>query len=208
MHARVAANPIPVMTQAELFAEEQGARAGSDWEGDAFCAAVSAAERRAEGITFTPAWLVELMLERAAALEVFDTVVDAGAGSGRFTFAALARFPHAKVLAIERNGLLADLLRRRARREGYADRVHVIEGDFRCAPLPLTGRTLFIGNPPYVRHHDIESEWKDWYRNGMAQQGIGASQLAGLHSHFLLRTVQVMRPGDAGRPYSHPTRSA
>ena len=191
------------MTQIDMFLAESLALAKpralipNDGEGEAFCTALSAAARRAEGITFTPAWLVERMLERARARGDFDTIVDAGAGSGRFTFAALRHFPAAQVVAIERHAGLAALLRQRIRREGIEARVHVIEGDFRDANLPLAGRTLFIGNPPYVRHHDIGAQWKDWYRRGMAQQGIVASQLAGLHAHFLLRTAQVMRPGDA-----------
>ncbi len=72
-----------------------------------------------------------------------------------------------------------------------------MEGDFRTVAIPLRGKALFIGNPPYVRHHDVAPAWKDWYRQGMAARGIAASQLAGLHAHFLLRAVQAMRPGDA-----------
>ncbi len=199
------------MLQADLFhAEPQlsakalvrptgdaGGATESDTEGEAYSAAVSPAARRAEGITFTPSWLVDRMCERAGTLGNFDTIVDAGAGSGRFAFAALERFPQARVIAVERNAELASVLRERAAREGLHKRLHVIEGDFRDALLPLAGRTLFIGNPPYVRHHDIAVAWKDWYRAGMAQQGIAASQLAGLHAHFLLRATQVMRPGDA-----------
>ncbi len=200
------------MNQVELFLDESPVHArlreraklraldaqdSDDREGDAYCAAVSPAARRAEGITFTPAWLVERMCERASALGSFDTIIDAGAGSGRFTFAALARFPNARVIAVEPNAELADLLRRRAARDGLQARLQILEGDYRDARLPLAGRALFIGNPPYVRHHDIAGEWKDWYRAGMAEQGIAASQLAGLHAHFLLRTTQLMRPGDA-----------
>ena len=35
------------------------------------------------------------------------------------------------------------------------ERVTVIEDDFRSVTLPTSGRTLFFGNPPHVRHHDI-----------------------------------------------------
>jgi hypothetical protein len=63
-------------------------------------------------------------------------------------------------------------------------------------PLLTRGRTLYVGNPPYVRHHEIEPPWKQWYQAGMAALGIPASQLGGLHAHFLLRIHQLMRPGD------------
>jgi adenine-specific DNA-methyltransferase len=158
---------------------------------------MSAQERRAQGITFTPEWLVEAMLARAAALGPFDTVVDPGAGTGRFAIAAAQRFPRAAVLAIELNPRLAAVLRERVQQAGLQTRVTVIEADFRVAALPLRGRALFIGNPPYVRHHDIGDDWKRWYSSGMAARGVKASQLAGLHAHFLLRSVQAMRPADA-----------
>lgn len=171
--------------------------ASGDIDGDRYCARVSADTRRAEGITLTPDWLVDRMVEQARRAGDFDTIVDAGAGSGRFAFAAAAQFPRASVLAIERNPELAAVLRARVRREGLGDRIAVLEGDYRELPLPLCGRALFIGNPPYVRHHDIPAQWKEWYRAGMAERGIAASRLAGLHAHFLLRSVQMMRPGDA-----------
>jgi len=172
-----------------------------DAPGTDYCATHSAEDRRAGGVTLTPAWLVERMLdlaqERETASGPFDTIVDVGAGTGRFIVAALARLPQARGIAVEINPVLARLLRQRLRERGLSGRVDVIEGDFRAATLPLRGRALFIGNPPYVRHHDIEPVWKGWYRDGMAARGIEASALAGLHAHFLLRAAQAMRPGDA-----------
>jgi hypothetical protein len=181
----------------DLFAPPVRPNAGRDAEGDAYCASVPAEARRAEGITLTPHWLVDRMIDQAAAAGRFDTVVDPGAGSGRFSLAAARRFPQARVLAIERNPTLAALLRRSVRQEGLTSRVEVIEGDFRSFDLATSGRTLTIGNPPYVRHHDIEPAWKRWYGQGMSARGIAASQLAGLHAHFMLRIAQRLRPGDA-----------
>lgn len=183
--------------QTDLFEPLAGATEVRVADGDDYCTTVPAAARRAEGITFTPQWLVERMIGQASAAGSFDTVVDPGAGSGRFALAAARRFPYARVLAVERNAELAGLLRRRVLREGLAARISVIEGDFRAVHLPLNGRVLTIGNPPYVRHHEIEPEWKRWYGQGMAERGIDASQLAGLHAHFMLRIAQSLRPGDA-----------
>ena len=163
--------------------------------GEAFCEAHSAAERRPFGITLTPAWLVAQMLKRAAA-DQYDTIVDCGAGSGRFALAAARACPRAHVLAVESHPQMARLLRERVQQSGLASRIAVIEGDFRTLALQTHGRTLWLGNPPYVRHHDIAPAWKDWYRQGMAGLGIAASQLAGLHAHFMLRAVQQMRAGD------------
>ena len=164
--------------------------------GEAYCLAHDALERRASGITLTPEWLVAGMLTCADA-HAYDTIVDCGAGTGRFALAAALACPRAQVLAVEAHPEMLALLRRRVAAAGLSERIQVIEGDFRTVTIPLRGRALFIGNPPYVRHHDIAPAWKHWYRQGMAARGIAASQLAGLHAHFLLQAVQAMRPGDA-----------
>lgn len=180
------------LLQAELFAP-----AGHDPLGEAYARAHLPEERRASGITLTPQWLVQRMLDLAATRDGFDTVVDCGAGSGRFAIAAALRFPHARVIAVEAHPEMAALLRRRLRDEALSHRVELLEADYRQAGLPARGRTLFVGNPPYVRHHDLEPQWKEWYRRTMAAHGIVASQLAGLHAQFMLRTVELMRDGDA-----------
>ena len=164
--------------------------------GQAYCAANDAKARRKHGITLTPAWLVRSMFEEVGQ-ETFDTVIDAGAGSGRFTVAAARRFPNARIVAVESHHGMLDLLHQRLNQEGLADRVEVVVGDFRSVDFPRHGRCLYIGNPPYVRHHDIEPEWKVWYRDRMRSLGIAASQLAGLHLHFVLRAAELMQPGDA-----------
>jgi adenine-specific DNA-methyltransferase len=62
----------------------------------------------------------------------------------------------------------------------------------------IPGRTLFIGNPPYVRHHQIEQKWKQWLTDQAAVLKLEASQLAGLHVHFFLATVLNAKSGDYG----------
>src|SRR5581483_8895578 len=77
---------------------------------------------------------------------------------------------------------------------GLTHRAAVIVADYReTLPAPTSGRTLFIGNPPYVRHHAISPDWKRWYARAAASFGIRASTLAGLHLHFFLRTLQIAR---------------
>ena len=184
------------MPQLALFANQADVDAGFDTLGDAYCLANDAQSRRAQGITLTPSWLVERMVDEVAG-DGFDTIVDCGAGTGRFAIAAARRFPAARVMAVEQNPDLAALLRQRLWECGLRERVGIIEGDFRSVPIPTSGRTLFLGNPPYVRHHDIDAPWKEWYAQRMAGFGLIASKLAGLHVHFMLRAAEMMRPGDA-----------
>jgi hypothetical protein len=71
--------------------------------------------------------------------------------------------------------------------------------DYRLLELsPVAGRTLFLGNPPYVRHHRISAPMKQWLSARAAELGFAASQLAGLHVHFLLATALHSRAGDGG----------
>jgi predicted RNA methylase len=174
-------------------------RHGDDPLGDAFTSLRSAAERRKDGAVYTPPAIVRSMLAWALDQEAPARVVDPGAGSGRFLIAAGHAFPDAELIGIELDSLAAGLLRANLAVNGMTDRARVLEADYRSARLPgIDGRTLFIGNPPYVRHHGISADWKTWYRRSAATFGIKASGLAGLHAHFYLRTLQLARAGDLG----------
>jgi tRNA G46 methylase TrmB len=153
---------LSATSQRELFGDAPPTDMG-DAEAESFRARTSPQSRREQGITFTPDWLVECMLERAAAGATFDTIVDAGAGTGRFALAAARRFPRASVIAVELNDDLVEVLQRKVRAAGPGARIRVIAADYRSLSLEPQGRTLFVGNPPYVRHHDIDEAWKRWY---------------------------------------------
>jgi hypothetical protein len=172
---------------------------GGDPLGDAFTALRSSAERRKEGAVYTPPAIVQSMLAWAVDQGTPERVVDPGAGSGRFLIAAGHAFPDARLVGVELDPLAARMLRANLAVNGMTDRAVVLEADYRSARLPaIRGRTLFIGNPPYVRHHGIDASWKTWYRLTAAKFGIKASGLAGLHAHFFLRTLQLARSGDFG----------
>ena len=81
---------------------------------------------------------------------------------------------------------------------GLAARSRIVLRDYREAKLQGEGQTLFIGNPPYVRHHLIAPKWKDWLTARASELDLESSQLAGLHVHFFLATVLAARAGDYG----------
>jgi predicted RNA methylase len=175
-------------------------RAGFDPLGSAYCRTHSALARRAQGQTFTPLALIEGMFAWAQReSQSITRIVDPGAGSGRFVLHGLRSRPAAIGVAVEKDPALARILRANAAVLGVADRLTVTEADYRDINLaPVTGPTLFIGNPPYVRHHDIEPARKAWYSRVLAERGHTASQLAGLHLHFFVKTLELARPGDLG----------
>ena len=176
-------------------------RDGRDPLGDAFCTLRDAAERRPQGATYTPLPIVDAMIawarDHGGALA---RVVDPGAGSGRFVVAAGRAFPAASLVAVELDPLAALLARAHLAASGLARRARVLVGDYRNVKLPALprGRTLFLGNPPYVRHHDITPRWKRWLTDAALARGLRASQLAGLHVHFFLATLDHARDGDLG----------
>ena len=172
---------------------------GCDPLGEAFSRIRSADQRRTDGAVYTPAPIARSMMTWLASQGEPQRIVDPGAGSGRFTLAAGEAFPSAKLVAVEMDPLAALMLRANLNARGWTDRATVLVKDYREVKLPrIAGLTAFIGNPPYVRHHDIAAGWKDWYTSEFAALGIKASALAGLHLHFFLKTRLLASDGDIG----------
>jgi hypothetical protein len=205
-----ALSPAERMAAAGIAPEPDGAvlaalraeiETGEDPLGAAFARIRAAPRRRALGATYTPHAIVNAMLAWSASRSEAtpERIVDPGAGSGRFLLAASRRFPEARLIGIEIDPLAALLLRANLTAAGLIDRATVLLGDYRAIALPAArGRTLFIGNPPYLRHHGIAPEWKDWYAATGRRFGVTASRLAGLHLHFFLRTLELAKLGDLG----------
>ena len=174
-------------------------RRGEDPLGDAYCAIRSPGERRPLGQTYTPHPIIEAMLHWASDHGTPTRVVDPGAGSGRYLLAAGRRFPEAELHGSDVDPLATLMLRANLAAAGLAGRARIHLGDYRALALPeAEGPTLFIGNPPYVRHHQIAPEWKAWLLQTARRHGLHASALAGLHVHFFLATAEYGRRGDFG----------
>jgi SAM-dependent methyltransferase len=171
---------------------------GEDPLGDALCALRSRVERRPMGATYTPPAIVAAMTAWGASRSP-ARVVDPGAGSGRFVVAAGRAMANAELVAVEIDPVAALLARAHVASAKLGDRARIVVGDYRELALPrIAGATLFLGNPPYVRHHAIDGAWKTWLRETARTLGLEASALAGLHAHFFLATATHGRSGDAG----------
>jgi hypothetical protein len=174
-------------------------QAGGDPLGEAFCLLRTARDRRELGQTFTPAPVVDSMVRWAAGVVTPARVVDPGTGSGRFLVAAGRRWPGAALAGMETDPLAAMIGRATLAAAGMAGAASITLTDYRAIRLaPAAGPTLFLGNPPYVRHHHLTRRWKDWLRSEAARFGLPASGLAGMHAHFYLATALHAVPGDAG----------
>lgn len=173
---------------------------GRDPLGIHFARLRSPEKRRAHGATYTPGTVVRAMTKWAARAGQPVRVVDPGVGSARFLVAAGRKFQSATLVGIEVDPLAALIARAHVACAGLADRTEIVLGDYRSVDLSrVDGPTLFIGNPPYVRHHLISPEWKRWLVDTSKRLGVrDASQLAGLHAHFFVATAEKMQEGDFG----------
>lgn len=192
------ASEAVTVSDATIQAARDAILAGRDPLGEALCRLRSPVARRPMGATYTPSAIISAMTEWASCKQPVR-VVDPGAGSGRFLVAAGHRFPTAQLVGVELDPLAALLLRANLAVNGLTQRARVTVEDFRLTKLPeVKGSTLFIGNPPYVRHHLIEPHWKAWLVSSARALGLEASQLAGLHLYFFLATALQGKVGDYG----------
>jgi hypothetical protein len=172
--------------------------AGGDPLGSALHAARSPAARREAGAIYTPPELVRPMV--AWVLERHPRrLIDAGCGTGRYSVAAAMQDSKVQIVAIDVDPV-ATLLTRGALALIRRRHVRVINCDYTMVALPsIDGRTGFIGNPPYVRHHRINPGAKKWLVAAAAKlQHSGVSTRAGLHAYFFFATALHGRRGDIG----------
>lgn len=172
---------------------------GEDPLGEAYCRIRNRDERRGLGQTYTPPAIIDSMLDWSSNEVTPTRVIDPGSGSGRFTVAAGRRFPNARLLACDVDPIATIMTRGATAAAGFAKRTTVLLQDYRGLQAgKIDGPTLFVGNPPYVRHHQIDQTWKKWLLQTAARRGYLASGLAGLHVHFFLATVEHGYTGDVG----------
>ena len=145
--------------------------------------------------------MVNEMVEKAREIGTPTRVVDAGCGSGRFALACARAFPEADIVAIDASPIATLMTKAAVCALGFQNRVSVLRGDFTTIELPKprqNGATLWIGNPPYVRHHDIPAESKRWLSETSKRIGIAASGLSGMHAYFVLAITTRLQGGDFG----------
>src|SRR5688500_1883337 len=91
--------------------------------------------------------LIEAAVERFGARGP-ATVLDLGTGPGTLLLAALAQWPAARGIGIDRSEHALRFARRNAERLGLGDRAAILSGDWAAG---LEGRfELILCNPPYV----------------------------------------------------------
>lgn len=167
--------------------------------GDAFVRIRSARARRADGAVYTPKPMIDAMVAWAFTRGTPDRIVDPGCGSGRYAVACGRTWPNAEIVAVDLDPLATLMTKAALTVHRMISRATVHLCGYVEAPIArIAGATLFIGNPPYVRHHGIAPDEKAWLSRTSTAFGARASQLSGLHVHFFIRTLELARKGDLG----------
>lgn len=181
----------------KVEATRDALRAGGDPLGDAFYLLRSPVVRREQGAVYTPPSLVDPMVRWTLDQDP-ARVIDAGSGSGRFSTAVARIAPSVQVVAIDLDPLATLMTRGALAAVGHSNAV-VMQADYTKARLgPIDGRTAYLGNPPYLRHHDLPPRTKAWAQAAAKMIGRTISGLAGLHALFYLATAHHGRTGDVG----------
>lgn len=158
------------------------------------------AARNASGQFATPTALADAIV-RACVLPRFTQgagvrVLEPSMGSGAFVGAVLRALASrvTSVTGVELDPRFTD-----AARALWTDaRVRVIDGDF-TRTRPTSKVDLVVANPPYVRHHHLET--RDKVRlQALAEKELDltVSGLAGLYVHFILHADAWMDDGALG----------
>jgi release factor glutamine methyltransferase len=112
----------------------------------------------------TPRPATEALVDAAVALVAGRParVADVGTGSGAIAIALASRLPQAEIWASDVSPAAVDLARLNAGRHGFADRIHMAEGDL-LDPIP--GQLcVIVANLPYLpdelKDHPTYTEYR------------------------------------------------
>lgn len=171
---------------------------GVDVIGAAYEQLVSGVERRPRGQFQTPFWAADLMASWLLS-EPTELLFDPGVGAGRLLFRALkaARYVPDQMLGLDIDPLSLTMARLNVELRDPDGRVRLdlMRRDFLTGSLAARPDAITC-NPPYSRHHAIPPDQKEAIHAGFeGRLGRRFNRLAGLHVLFLVRALEVARPG-------------
>jgi adenine-specific DNA-methyltransferase len=162
----------------------------------------SAAERNRLGQFATPNTLaidIVRYIESLAGRRLqMVRLADPAFGTGSFYSAALAVFGRARIktaIGVEVDADYCEAARDLWGEEG----LEIVRGDFTRLVASTNGTVapnLILANPPYVRHHHLEREQKE-YLHALTYRlaGVRVNGLAGLYVYFLILATAWMEEG-------------
>lgn len=127
-----------------------------------------------------------------------DLIVDLGSGTGAGTFALLAQFPRAHVVAVDASAEHLRMLADKAGRHGLADRVHVVAADL-DRQWPDLGAPDLVWVSASLHHLDDPDRALGQIRDALAPNGLLAVVELAEFPRFLPPAQPRTRPGLEGR---------
>lgn len=155
--------------------------------------------KRANGIYYTPHLIAEEMT-RWAVNGPKDSILDPSYGGAVFLHAAIQKLRAAGSTSAERQvyGVDSDpSAQARARTKNEIPKRQLVTTDFLSVyPKDFPRRfDAVVGNPPYVRHHDIDHEALCVARRSMEEQGFRLSGMSSYWAYFVLHALGFVAPG-------------
>lgn len=152
--------------------------------------------RRQHGQFATPYELAEEIVRYGISLLQDETIsfIEPAFGTGPFCSAMrnISRLDNnclLKIVGVEKDSLIAKQV------EKIWDEVELYNDDF-LSMQPIDEFNLLICNPPYVRHHYLQSEYKKKIACLIQEDtGLEISGLAGLYCHFMMHSVKWLSNG-------------
>jgi SAM-dependent methyltransferase len=171
---------------------------GVDVIGTAYEQLMTGVERRPRGQFQTPFWAADLMASWLLA-EPTELLFDPGVGAGRLLFRTFkaGRYPPKAMLGLDVDPLSLTMARLNVelRDPDGQIQLNLRRRDFLTGSLADRPDAITC-NPPYSRHHSISPEQKEAIHAGFESRlGQRFNRLAGLHVLFLVRALEVARPG-------------
>lgn len=189
--------PARPLDPAFLDSIRRAIQCGEDPLGEAFCRIRKSTRRRADGAFYTPPTFVSAMTSWTLSHRP-SRMVDAGCGSGRFVVASLLGGYQGSITAIDNDPVATLMTRASVAVLRASSRVEVVNDSFLNLELPSRrrGMTAFIGNPPYVRHHDQSRRTKAWAKKTARALKVHVNGMAGLHVLFMMKVASLSRLND------------
>ena len=145
---------------------------------------------RDKGQFWTPDWVANAMVAYVARRA--DVVFDPGVGKGAFYTALKKVAPKKKFFGTDIDPeIIAE-----ARQEGvFSNDVDLEIRDFILNPPKKLFKAI-VANPPYIRHHRLSPELKNYFRKmSLLNLGDTLDGRAGLHIYFLIQALSLLDKG-------------
>lgn len=144
--------------------------------------------RKDLGQFWTPDWVAKAMVAYASDIAA-GSMLDPAVGLGVFPSWAKRLGLPLDFHGVEKDPLVLNSI------TDTDIRARVLLGDFITADFEAK-YDFIVANPPYLRHHALPAELKD-YMDAQSRKalGFGIDRRAGIHVHFLLKSLLLLKPG-------------